>query len=91
MTRSVHHEGMIEACKARIAGWKRAPLGMEYPSIPFVVPQLATGERVRLCGKSGPYCEIIANSVEGRGTVAYWDARKVLKFLEGVDTTVTTS
>lgn len=79
-----HHAEMIQLCKKRIAEWETNPSGMEYPSLPLVVPQYATGYKIRLCGKSGPYCHIIANVVEGRGTVAYWDARKVLKFLEAV-------
>lgn len=86
-----HHAEMIETCKKRIAEWQKNPMGMEYPSLPLVVPQLATGDKVRLCGKFGPYCHIIANVVEGRGTVAYWDARKVLAFLNSiVDKNVTT-
>jgi hypothetical protein len=72
------------ACIDAIARWENGTLISDYPSIPLVVNHIGQGENIRLCGKYGPLSEIIANQVEGRGTVAYWDARKVLKFLERV-------
>ena len=87
---SEHRQSLIKACEERIAQWKKDPMGMEYPSIPLTVPHAATGDQIRLCGRSGPYSQAYANYREGHGSTGYWDARKVLKFLKSVDKTVTT-
>lgn len=84
MTRSKHHEQLIADCRKRIYSWKLDPWGMDYPSIALTVPHAATGDQIRLCKTHGPYSEKYANYQEGRGSTGYWDARKVLKFLEGV-------
>lgn len=45
-------------------------------TVQLVVPYVPTGERVRLLGTLGPYCEEIA-CVTDRGTVAWWKVAKV--------------
>jgi hypothetical protein len=45
-------------------------------TVQLVVPYVPTGERVRLLGTLGPYCEEIA-CVTDRGTVAWWSVAKV--------------
>lgn len=74
---------LIASCDASIKQWEITNYEWcNYPPIPLVLSGYPTGNKMRLSGRSGPYCEWIANSMEGRGTVCYFDARKVKKYLE---------
>jgi len=79
-------DGLKDACDDAVKRWESNKQLGDYPSIPLVVPQYATGYKTKLCGTYGPYCEWIANVQEGKGTVAYWDARKILKFIHQKET-----
>lgn len=70
-----------DACEEAIARHDRAEIPSDFPFISLVIPRFPKGDKMRLCGKSGPLCEWICNSQEGKGTVAVWNARKVLKYL----------
>lgn len=70
-----------QACEARIRQWETDNwAGAEYPHIYLTVPWLATGENTRLLRTAGPFGRV-CNVVEGRGTTAIFDARKVLACL----------
>lgn len=78
------HE-LVAACDRSIKQWEESKREWcDYPPLPLVLEGYPTGDKMRLFKKIGPYCESIANSVEGRGTVCYFDARKIKKYVQGM-------